>query len=167
MPLLTGFALLVVTDAQRQNVRVLAAAAPLLLVGVAFLVRKFTGGGPFTGLAGVAWLAAVIGGFAATSVFGVHSILNQDASSARVVDPGHAPVVVISIVSLGTMIGVATKAVLTGLAEYKKSQTQAYSERTRAQADLIRALADAERARRGLPPVGVDPTSSDGANPGI
>ena len=120
-------------------------------------------GGPVA----VGWIVAVVGGLVAAAILSVHSVLQEADSTTRVVNPSHAPEIVVAIVSLGTMIGVATKAVLSGLAEFIRSRGESEADRIRAHAALLRAEAEMEmeRARRGLPPLGSDSVSTGGTDP--
>ncbi|MEV0783308.1 hypothetical protein AB0I52_10050 [Streptomyces sp. NPDC050423] len=71
--------------------------------------------------------------------------------------PGDAPTAVVAIVSIGTMIGVLTKSILSGLAQFTQSRGTADAEKVRAQAELLRAQADMLRAQHALPPPDGDP----------
>ncbi|MFE6412508.1 NACHT domain-containing protein [Streptomyces sp. NPDC057837] len=73
--------------------------------------------------------------------------------------PADAPAAVVAIVSIGTMIGVLAKSILSGLAQFTQSRGTADAEKVRAQAELLRAQADMLRAQHGLPPS--DPGSTD------
>ncbi|MEV5355766.1 hypothetical protein [Streptomyces sp. NPDC052693] len=75
--------------------------------------------------------------------------------------PADAPAAVVAIVSIGTMIGVLAKSILSGLAQFTQSRGTADAEKVRAQAELLRAQADMLRAQHGLPPS--DPGSTDPA----
>ncbi|CAM5722044.1 MULTISPECIES: helix-turn-helix domain-containing protein [Streptomyces] len=82
--------------------------------------------------------------------------------------PSDAPAVVTAVVSLATAVGALVGGTLTGLSKYVQARGQAYAEKTRADADMLRALTDARRAVEGLPSLETPPeggTPSPQPNP--
>jgi transcriptional regulator with XRE-family HTH domain len=71
--------------------------------------------------------------------------------------PSDAPAVVTAVVSIATAVGALIGGTLTGLSKYVQARGQAYAEKTRADADMLRARADVHRAEAGLPSLGSPP----------
>ncbi|MEU4996561.1 hypothetical protein [Streptomyces sp. NPDC021622] len=149
---------------------VLAASYPWVIGGPAWLrilagVMISLGVGLLYRVLGMDW---VVASFVAIAVFyvlarcalwGAESVLSD--WQERRLGPDSAPEAVVAIVSLGTMIGLLAKAILSGIAVLVQSKGTAEADKMRAQAQL--RLADAEylRAQKGLPP-GSSTTGTEG-----
>jgi hypothetical protein len=108
-------------------------------------------------------LAVLIALLALGSLWGTASVLSD--WQERRLGPESAPEAVVAIVSLGTMIGLATKAILSGVATLVQSRGTAEAEKMRAQAQLRLADADFLRAQKGLPGESPGPAAEGVADP--